>query len=168
MYDADYWIKKLNLTKHPEGGYYKEVYKSEGNIEKMALPARYSGERSFATSIYFLLKEDDFSSFHRLQSDEIWHFYIGSTLELHVLGNDGKMNHHLLGQNSEAGENLQFTVPQNHWFGGRLIDKSSFALLGCTLAPGFHFDDFELGTREKMIQEFPQHGQLIKELTFEK
>ncbi|MCK5704471.1 MAG: cupin domain-containing protein [Cyclobacteriaceae bacterium] len=165
MKKANYWIDKLNLEKHPEGGYFREAYRSDENIEKGALPNRYNSDRSIATSIYFLLKGDDFSGFHRIQSDETWHFYLGTTLELFVLGDDGQLNCQLLGQNPEAGENFQITIPRNHWFGARVVDKNSYALLGCTVAPGFHFDDFELAEREDLIKLFPQHTLIIQELT---
>lgn len=165
MKSAHYWIGRLNLVKHPEGGYFNEVYRSDENIEQNALPERYNGDRSIATSIYFLLKSDEFSSFHRIRSDETWHFYTGTTLELIVLGKEKKLTRHLLGQDPEVGENLQFTIPRNHWFAARVNDKNSYALLGCTVAPGFHFDDFELGNRKKLIQEFPQQKAIITELT---
>lgn len=166
MKTARYWIDTLNLVKHPEGGYFSEVYRSDENIEKSALSERYNGDRSIATSIYFLLKYEDFSSFHRIQSDETWHFYTGTTLELFVLGEDKKLIRFLLGQDPDVGETFQVTIPRNHWFGGRVLDKNSYALLGCTVAPGFHFDDFELGNREKLITEFPQHKAIITELTY--
>ena len=166
MNTANYWIENLQMIKHPEGGYFKEVYRSGENIPEKALPERYQGNRSFATSIYFLLRGDEFSSFHRIQSDETWHFYVGSTLELHVLSKDGSLNTYLLGRDLEKGEHLQVTIPQNCWFGARVKNPESFALLGCTVAPGFHFDDFELGDRKKLLEEYPDHEKIIKELTF--
>jgi predicted cupin superfamily sugar epimerase len=152
MNSAKYWIEKLDLTKHPEGGYFKEVYRSDEYMPKTALPARYRAKRNFATSIYFLLEGKEFSSFHRIQSDETWHFYVGSTLELYVLNADGSLTTYLLGRNLEKGESLQVTIPQNHWFGARVVDATGFALLGCTVAPGFHFDDFELAERSKLLK----------------
>lgn len=167
MNTANYWIEKLDLIKHPEGGYFREMYRSDEYIPKTALPARYQSKRNFATSIYFLLEGREFSSFHRIQSDETWHFYVGSTLELYVLNEKGTLTTHLLGRKPEKGEALQSTIPRNHWFGARVVKKDSFALLGCTVAPGFHFDDFELANRSILLQQFPNHGQLIKELTFD-
>lgn len=166
MKRANYWIEKLELIKHPEGGYYREIYRSNERLLQNALPQRYSGDRNMATSIYFLLNGNQFSSFHRIQSDETWHFYAGTTLELFILENDEKLDHFLLGQDLECGANLQLTIPRNHWFGARLIDKNSYALLGCTVAPGFHFDDFELAERTKLVKEFPQHHKIISDLTF--
>ncbi len=165
MKSAKYWIDTLNLERHPEGGYFSEVYRSDENIEKSALAHRYNGDRSMATSIYFLLKKDEFSSFHRILSDETWHFYTGTTLELFVLDDDKKLTRHLLGQDPEVGEILQFTIPRNHWFGAKVMNANSYALLGCTVAPGFYFDDFELGNRKKLIEEFPSHKTIITELT---
>jgi len=167
MNKENYWIDKLNLSKHPEGGFFKEVYRSDENIAVGALPDRYKGDRSFSTSIYFLLKDDDYSGFHRILSDETWHFYTGTTLELFVLCDDGRLVRHLLGQDVKAGENLQMTIPKNHWFSARVLDKNSYALLGCTVAPGFHFDDFEIANRHKLMFKFPQHHQIINELTYE-
>jgi uncharacterized protein len=168
MEKANFWIGKLNLKKHPEGGYYGEVYQSEEQIEKQALPERYRGSRSLATSIYFLLKGNEFSSFHRLQSDETWHFYEGATLELFVIGKDGALHRILLGRNPDAGETHQTTIGHNHWFAARVTDPAGYALVGCTVSPGFHFDDFELADRVELMAQYPQHGQLIKDLTFKK
>ena len=140
MKSANYWIEKLNLEKHPEGGYYKEVYRAQEIIRKDVLPARYRDDRNIATSIYFLLKGDEFSSFHRIQSDETWHFYQGTTLEIYVLQDDGELVKNLMGADFEAKENLQLTIPHNQWFGARVSDPTSFALVGCTVAPGFHFE----------------------------
>ncbi len=165
MSNANYWIDKLKLEEHPEGGYYREVYRSDENIAMNALPERYNGSRSFSTSIYFLLEGTQISRFHRIKSDETWHFYQGTTLELFVLGNDGTLSTQLLGNNLEAGESLQITIKRNNWFGGKIVDKSSFALMGCTVAPGFHFDDFELGDKQQLLEKFPHRKGIIDELT---
>lgn len=90
---------------------------------------------------------------------------MGTTLELYVLGEGGKLTRHLLGRDLEAGENFQITIPRNHWFGGRVVDKNSYAFLGCTVSPGFHFNDFELAERERLAQKFPHHKSIIQELT---
>jgi len=166
MYTANYLIEKLKLNKHPEGGYFKEMYRSEEIMPGNALPNRYNGERAFATSIYFLLKGNEFSSFHKIQSDETWHFYEGSTLELYILNENSGISTYLLGRDLEKREQFQVTVPRNHWFGARVLDSESFALLGCTVAPGFHFDDFELAERKTLVEQFPQHEKIINELTF--
>ncbi len=167
MKSAEYWITTLGLKSHQEGGYFKEAYRSvESYGNSGGLPSRYENERSFGTAIYFLLKENGFSAFHRLQSDEIWHFYTGSPFEIFVLTNTGDLEHFLLGNNPEAGEVFQLTIPRGHWFAARLVDQTSYGLAGCTVAPGFQFDDFELAERKKLVAEFPQHNQLITELTY--
>ncbi len=161
------WINQLELEKHPEGGYFKEVYRSDEHVIKKALPSRYIGDRSFSTSIYFLLKDRDFSCFHRLQTDEIWHFYQGTTLEIFVLHQKEGLSRHLMGQQAGAGEHLQITILRDQWFAARVVEPNSFSLVGCTMAPGFDFHDFELANRKQLISEFPQYSQLIKELTIE-
>lgn len=165
MDKAGFWIEKLNLTRHPEGGYFGEAYRSDENVEERFLPDRYLGARNFATAIYFLLNGHEFSSFHRLLSDETWHFYEGATLQLFVLNEDGTLSKKLLGRNPDEGESLQITIGRNQWFAARVSDPAGYALVGCTVAPGFHFDDFELAERDKLLAQYPQHGQLIKELT---
>ncbi|MDZ7604755.1 MAG: cupin domain-containing protein [Cyclobacteriaceae bacterium] len=166
MKSADYWIAKLGLKSHQEGGYFAESYRSDELLSGACLPVRYRSERSTGTAIYFLLKEKGFSAFHRLQSDETWHFYTGSPFEIFVLTNDGDLVHFLLGNNPEAGEVFQLTILRGKWFAARLVDQSGFGLAGCTVAPGFHFDDFELAKRKKLAAEFPRHNQLITELTY--
>jgi uncharacterized protein len=166
MKSAEYWIAKLGLTGHPEGGYYMESYRSDESYSNTSLPSRYKGQRVFGTAIYFLLKGKGYSAFHRLLSDETWHFYTGSPFEIFVLKGNGDLAHFLVGDNPEAGEVFQLTIPRGHWFAARLVDQTSFGLVGCTVAPGFHFDDFELAERKKLVAEFPQHNQLITELTY--
>ena len=166
MNTADYWIDNLGLIQHPEGGYFKEVYRAEEHIARSALPGRYGGDRPYATSIYFLLKGNECSHFHRIQSDETWHFYQGTCLELFVLEKNGALTSHLLGPSFETGERFQVTISRDHWFGAKVRKSDSYALLGCTVAPGFHFEDFELANRQKLIEAYPQHSQLIQDLTF--
>ena len=165
LQSASYWINHLKLQEHPEGGYYREVYRSGEFIQKKGLPNRYSSFRSFSTSIYFLLKGNQFSAFHRLKSDEIWHFYTGSPLILYIILNAGKLLTVNLGNDPTNKEVLQFAIPKGAWFASRPSRKNSFSLLGCTVAPGFDFDDFEMGRQEELLQYFPQHSQLIKDLT---
>lgn len=150
---AAYWIKKLGLEKHPEGGWFKEIYRS---AEKVRTPI---GERNAGTSIYYLLEGDEFSAFHRIQSDEIWHYYAGtSAIEILWIA-EGKLMQSLLGAGS--GENLQVIVPKKHWFAARLINTRGFALAGCTVAPGFDFSDFELAD-QNLPEEFPELSAELK------
>lgn len=145
MTGAD-WIRHLGLEAHPEGGHFKEVYRSDERIARSALPGRYSGDRAFATSIYYLLRSGEISRKHRIQSDEIWHHYDGSALELTIHGPDGRPARHLLGKNPDRGETPQLVVPRGLWFEARVAAPDSFVLVGCTVAPGFDFADFELQT----------------------
>ncbi|MFQ5583546.1 MAG: cupin domain-containing protein [Calditrichia bacterium] len=162
--DAQYWIEKLALQPHPEGGYYRETYRSQEVIDTACLPPRYNSDRNLSTAIYYLLQGDQFSAFHRLRSDEIWHFYTGSPLLLHTIEESGKYSKIILGPDFEKGEVFQAVVPHGGWFGAEVTVANSFSLLGCTLAPGFDFADFELGNRKALIQQFPRHAELIKRL----
>jgi len=163
--NAHYWINKLNLVKHPEGGYYKEIYRSEEVISKNALPDRYSSDRNVSTSIYFLLDREDVSHFHQIQSDEKWHFYEGISLTIHMIDEAGNYSSQKLGRNFEEGETHQFVIPKCTWFAAEVNDKTSFTLIGCTVAPGFDFADFELANREVLIKQFPLHKIIIERLT---
>ena len=162
---AQYWIDKLNLIAHPEGGYYRETYRSEFSIAREALPPEFSGPRLVSTAIYFLLDGKNFSSFHRLRSDELWHFYSGSPITVHVIEPDGGYSEIQLGDDPDAGAVLQAVVKAGRWFASRVRDPRSFALAGCTVAPGFDFADFELGKRAELVRLYPQHRNLIESLT---
>ena len=163
--DAQYWIHHLGLSPHPEGGYYRATYKSDLTIVRSALPSSYQGDRSASTAIYFLLDEGNFSAFHRIASDEVWHFYAGSSLVVYVIDPEGNYSELHLG--SDEGEEFQAVVKAGCWFASRVRDAAGFALVGCTVAPGFDFADFELGVRSELIRAFPAHRKLIEELTRE-
>jgi predicted cupin superfamily sugar epimerase len=163
--DAQYWIHHLGLSPHPEGGYYRATYKSDLTIVRNALPSGYQGDRSASTAIYFLLDEGNFSAFHRIASDEVWHFYTGSSLLVYVIDPEG--NYFELHLGSDEGEVFQAVVKAGSWFASRVRDAAGFALVGCTVAPGFDFADFELGVRSELIRTFPAHQKLIEELTRE-
>ena len=163
--DAKYWIEKLRLAPHPEGGYYRQTYRSELIVVKTVLPPAFSGDRGVATAIYFLLEGGDFSAFHRLRSDEMWHFYAGGTLVVSVIDKRGQYSEILLGRDAEAGEVFQAVVKAGCWFGARVKDSKSFALVGCTVSPGFEFDDFELGKRAELVRLYPQYWEVLEKLT---
>jgi predicted cupin superfamily sugar epimerase len=163
--DAKYWIDKLRLIAHPEGGYYRQTYRSSMILAKGALPARFTGPRSVSTAIYFLLQGDDFSAFHRLRSDELWHFYAGGPLLVHVIEEDGRYSEIQLGSDADAAQTPQAVVKAGCWFASRLRNPDSFALVGCTVAPGFDFEDFELAKRSELTRIYPQHRDLIERLT---
>ncbi len=165
MLTSEKIIKKLDLIAHPEGGYFKEVYRSEEEIKIEGLPERYESTRCFGTSIYYLLEGEQFSAFHKLQSDETWHFYLGSPILLHLINKEGKYSNVILGQKVEEDELLQFTIAHGTWFAAEVKDKSSFSLVGCTVYPGFDFADFEMCNKEELLKKFPQHKNIIEKLT---
>jgi predicted cupin superfamily sugar epimerase len=158
-------IRKLELLPHPEGGYFRETYRSSGAIHPESAGASYNGERNFSTCIYFLLTPESFSALHRIPQDEIWHFYDGSHLHLHMITPDGEYSKTVIGRGIKNGEVPQFVVPGGSWFGATVINKNDFSLVGCTVAPGFDFRDFEMGTREDLVRRFPQHHKIITRLT---
>lgn len=166
MFPASYWVEKYNMQVHPEGGYFKETYRSEGSIAKNALPANFKGDRSFATGIYFLLESHHFSAFHRIESDELWHFYTGCPLNVYYIDNEGNMNIIKLGDNPENGEVFQAVVPAGVWFGSKPTKPDGYSLVGCTVSPGFDFQDFELANRQNLLEQYPQHEVIIKLLTY--
>ncbi len=159
------WISKLNLKPHPEGGFYNEVYRSDEVLLSTSLDERYAGSRSISTSIYFLLEGNQFSAFHKIKSDELWHFYDGSAIKLYLISEDGKLEIKKVGINISDNEFPQITIPKNVWFAAEPIDKESYTLVGCTVAPGFDFNDFELGEKKNLIKSFPQHKDLIIRFT---
>ncbi|RKY95152.1 MAG: hypothetical protein DRQ13_07450 [Ignavibacteriae bacterium] len=161
---AQKYIEKLQLKLHPEGGYYKEIYRAGEIILPEHLPKRYKSSRNFSTSIYFLLEGNQVSNFHRLKSDEQWHFYDGSSIVLYVIDEAGNLNKILLGRSIEKGESLQTVIKYNSWFAAELSNKTSFALISCTVTPGFDFNDFELGNRDELIKTFPHFGELFYKL----
>ena len=160
---AQYLKERLDLSELPgEGGYYKETYRSDKTI---ILPSQADGERSISTSIYYLLDGTQFSAFHRLKSDEIWHFYIGSSITLYIINKMENLSEVKLGSNIEKGELFQIQVRAESWFAATVNDISSYALIGCTVSPGFDYLDFELGDRKKLIERYPQHRSIIEKLT---
>lgn len=158
-------VKELNLLPHPEGGYYKETYRSEAIISEACLSPDFSGGRNMATGIYFLIEKGNFSALHKIKSDETWHFYYGDALEVIEINEKGNLTITKIGSNLSKGETFQYTVKANTWFGSRVSEAGNFSLVGCTVYPGFDFNDFELAKREDLIKQFPQHSQLISELT---
>ena len=162
---AEYWIKKLELMEHPEGGYFRETYRSGEELSPDDLPDRYDDDHRFSTSIYFLVTHERPSRLHRLISDEIWHFYEGSSLTLHLIHEGGTYEKLALGRDAEAGEAFQRVVPRGTWFGATVDEPGGYALVGCTVAPGFEFGDFELGGRSILMDSFPEHRGIIEELT---
>ena len=158
-------IEQLDLKPHPEGGYFKETYRSTGLVNADSLDESYGGERNYSTCIYFLLTSESFSALHRIKQDEIWHFYQGSTIRLHMISNNGEHTEHLIGNNLSNGEVPQFVVPGGYWFAAEVIGEDTYALVGCTVSPGFSFEDFELQSRKELTELFPHLERTIAQLT---
>ncbi len=159
------WIAGLGLVPHPEGGYFREIYRSGESVPETALPRRFGGPRAFAASIYFLLEAGQVSRLHRLKADEVWHFYDGSPLVLHILEAGVGDRKILLGRDAAAGQALTAAVPAGHWFGAELAGAGGYGLVGCTTSPAFEYADFELGRREDLLRLFPALPELIVRLT---
>jgi len=152
-------IENLQLKAHPEGGYYKETYRSS---ETMLLPG--NKNRNLCTAIFFLLENDDRSFFHRIQSDELWFFHQGQPLEIVYIQND-IMHTILLGNDLSKNEIPQAMIPAHTWFASRIKNASGYALVSCTVSPGFDFADFEMAKREDLLRQYPQWKNIIGEFT---
>lgn len=158
-------IDTLELQPHPEGGFFKETYRSTGKINKESLAPEYNGKRNYSTCIYFLMTSNNFSSFHKVNQDEIWHFYDGSPIRLHVISDKGAYSEYKIGRDFSRGEAPQLVVPGGYWFAAEVSENDSYSLVGCTVAPGFDFADFTLPSRDELISKYPQHKKLIGRLT---
>ncbi len=152
-------VSQFSLLPHPEGGFYRETYRSE----LAAVPPNGSAERNYSTAIYFLLTEGNFSAFHRIKSDEVWHHYTGASIVVHIIDQDGNYRQIKLGKAFELGEVPQAVVKAGEWFASEAIGE--FGLVGCTVSPGFDFADFVLAERAVLISQFPQHKKIIERLT---
>lgn len=161
---AAYWVSALSLTPHPEGGFFKETYRASDIIPSGTFGDRFSGPRNVATGIFYLLESGDFSAFHRIRSDEMWHFYAGGSLELHVL-HEGRHQVIRIGRNVHDGETLQYVVPAGAWFAATPVAEASYSLLGCTVSPGFDFADFEMANSSDLREEYPQFSSVISRLS---
>ncbi|MCO6047978.1 cupin domain-containing protein [Aeoliella sp. ICT_H6.2] len=159
------WIEALSLAPHPEGGWFREAYRASESIPRDALPERFTGERSFSTSIYYLLGPGDFSALHRIRQDELWHFYDGSPLLVEVIHPDGRAEQLKMGRDLSAGQTPMGVVPAGSWFGAHVATEDGYSLVGCTVAPGFDFEDFEMPSRAELLEQFPSHRKLIERLT---
>jgi uncharacterized protein len=161
-------IEVLALHPHPiEGGYFRETYRSAGSIPAVDLPAAYRTEtgRSFGTAIYYLLTADTFSEMHRLPTEEVFHLYLGGPVRMLQLNPDGGGREVVIGADVLAGQQPQLIVPPNVWQGSRVEPGVEFALLGATMAPGFDYADYEQGRRPELLEQYPQHEAMIRELT---
>lgn len=163
MKSKEYWVQNLQLLPHPEGGFYKETYRSGLTVEAESLGVNVSGERNLCTGIYFLLEQQNFSAFHRIKSDELWHFYAGDPITIHMIDQEGNYASQDVGSNLEKGEVLQYLVPANTWFASEVKEGREFALVGCTVSFGFDFEDFEMADNS-LLQEFPNHHAVLSRL----
>ena len=168
MLTAKRVIELLHLEPLPvEGGYFCETYRAAETLDSQALPERYDSSRPFGTAIYYFLHGEHFSAFHRLRTDEVYHFYLGQAVELVLLSPDGTATTRWLGSDLEAGQRPQATVPRGVWQALRLAHPGpeSFALLGTTMAPGFDPADFELGDQQQLLISHPHQAKEITALT---
>ena len=160
--DAQTLISQYQLQPHIEGGYFKELFRTSEYVKVSS-----SGkERTFGSSIMFLLPGGSKSSLHRLKSAETWHFYHGDHLNLLIVNPEGVVKIVLLGSNLEAGHHFQYTVEAGSWFGSYMDDDSNYALVGCSVYPAFEWEDFELATMDSLPPNLISHSSvrnLIKE-----
>jgi uncharacterized protein len=158
--NASYLIQKLQLQAHPEGGFYKETYRSEELITTAD-----GRVRNVFTSIYFLLENEEKSHFHRIKSDETWYFHQGETMEIVVL-QDGELQILSLGNNLEMGEVPFLTILANTWFASKIKSNRGYSLVSCVVGPGFDFGDFELANKKQLLEEYPEFKTIIEEFTW--
>lgn len=158
-------VKELQLQPHPEGGFFRETYRSDLNLSTPWEKENANSRRSLSTAIIFLITAGNFSAFHRIKSDECWHFYSGQPLLVHQISPDGIYSCIQLGNRGGEGQIFQYVVPAGYWFASEVGTKTGYALVGCTVAPGFDFADFELAQRDELIQAYPNFAVLIERLT---
>jgi predicted cupin superfamily sugar epimerase len=166
MQKAEFWIDRLQLAPHPEGGYYRETYRSSGSYTFTA-PTLFNGSRTYATAIYYLLKGADRSKLHKIHSDELWFFHAGNPLNVYFFPKAGVPASFTLGISAEINEVLQETVPAESWFGACLEnpESESYSLVSCVVAPGFEFRDFTFADRTALLKKFPTYSEIIERLT---
>lgn len=161
MTTKDQLIASLQLQPHPEGGFFRETYRAGMGVTPQGAGHR----RSASTAIYYLLCDGAHSAWHRIKSDEVWHFYAGEPLDVYVLEQDGALTRHRLGNAlTHADAVFQAVVPAGLWFAAECADPATFALAGCTVAPGFEFSEFELADTQALLAEYPQHRERILRL----
>lgn len=156
-------VEALGLQPHPEGGYYKEIFRSEEKVDQNALPKRYDGSRHFLTAIHFLITKENASFFHKVNSDEQWYFHQGGTARIHIVDEVGNYEYKDLGGRLNGDESLFANVDRLKWFGVEVI-KGDFVLCSCTVAPGFEFADFELANYDEFVKSFPDLKEIADRL----
>ncbi len=165
MQKASELIEKLKLIPHPEGGFYREFYRSEHLLAEKALPKGFQNTKNLGSIIYYMLKSNDVSAYHKLRSDEIWHFHTGSPFILHLIDTDGNYKKIYLGNSIHLREVPCYVIPAGFYFGAEVSEENSYALASCTVLPGFSFEDFEMPTADKLMSIFPHLEQEIKHLS---
>ncbi|WP_066304608.1 cupin domain-containing protein [Bacillus sp. FJAT-29814] len=165
--DVNFWVNKLGLEPHPEGGFFKQTFVSGEQVTDEELSVQFEGRRKLYTSIYFLLTSENVSHFHRLKSDELWYFHAGSSLTIHVIHETGEYEEMKLGLNVDGGEVLQALVPKNAIFGSSVSEPNTYSIVGCMVSPGFEYQDFELFTQAELLTKYPQHKDIILKLAYE-
>lgn len=165
MNTAEYWIQHLQLLPHPEGGFYRETYRSNIAISRSDLPVGFLDDRRLSTCIYYLLRSDEISKLHRLKSDEIWFYHFGSPLRVYEIDSEGAKHTHILGANHEKAEQFSLIIPAGHTFCAEVVEKNTFGLVSCMVSPGFDFNDFEIFEREDLLQAYPKHKELIEKFS---
>ncbi len=163
--DAAYWINHLQLSRHIEGGSFREIYRSPLTVSRDQLPGGFQSAPSVCTSIYFLLEQNQFSAFHKIPSDEIWHFYFGGTLIIYELDIQGELIEHRLGSDPGKGEVFQTVIRAGNWFASKPAKNTDYSLVGCTVSPGFNFADLKVADRSELILQYPQYADLVISLT---
>jgi len=158
-------VSQLNLEPHPEGGFFRETYRSNSLVPNTVLGESYEGDRNYGTGIYFLLTADTFSAFHQIEQDELWFFHQGDPIELHVVSPGGKHEKFIIGNDLKNGESPQVVVPGKSWFAARVEGSGAYALVSCTVSPGFDFRDFVLPSCQELCKMYPQHEKLITQFT---
>ena len=161
MITREYWIQHLGLIPHPEGGFYKEVFRSNISVDKEQLPVGYKASRRLATSIYYLLRSEDISKMHRLRSDELWYFHSGSPIKIIYIDQEGKKHTKILGDNPEKAECVYSHIPAGNLFAAEVVEPNTYSLVSCVVIPGFEFDDFEMFSKDDLIQAYPKHADLF-------
>jgi uncharacterized protein len=160
--NSDNLISLLSLMPHPEGGHFKETYRSHHRVSREGD----SASRSASTAIYYLLRGRERSTWHRIRSDEMWHFYEGVPLRIYVLEPEGRLSVLRLGHPlRHEGADFQALVPAGRWFAAECEDSQGYSLVGCTVAPGFEFEEFEIGDASFLKKDWPEHSELIARLT---
>ena len=157
-------IKLYDMQPHPEGGFYKRTYQASGIITQSTEQSKFKGTRFYSTAIVYLLSAGSRSKLHRIASDEMWHFYLGGPMTIVELTSSGDVKETVLGQDFNAGQRVQYVVTSGNWFGAFPNEGTEFSFVGCTVSPGFDFEDFEFGDKAKLLKEYPQATSIIQRL----